>query len=711
MATQVATAPPVRTARPVMGAAAVLLAGALVAVVVGAVVGGAAEALPLLDPGPLVRWGVLVARTVMDLASATTVGLLVLAAFLTPETTRTNRRIDATRLAAQSAVLWVVAAAISLVTTFASLAGYPLSNPDLPSQFASLVFGIEATSKPAISLFIAAVVAVGAAVVTTRAGMAWMAALSLVSLMPLALAGHSAGSSDHETAVNALAFHLVGVALWVGGLVALALMRPALGRDLGITVARFSTIAGVCYVLVMLSGFQSAWIRIGDLGGLATAYGAIIVGKTVALVLLGVAGWAQRRVMIRRLRESHADTAAFVRLVLTELTVMGVAIGLAVALSRSAPPVPEDGPIATPAERLSGFPAPAGPLEGSGWLTTWRIDYLWLTMAVVAVGLYLVGVARLRRRGDAWPIHRPILWTLGWALFVYAACGAPGVYGRVQFSVHMVEHMVIAMVVPLLLVPAAPITLALRTITARKDRTWGPREVILQITHSRALQVLANPVVAAGVFFFSLAIFYYSPLFNLGLSTHTGHILMVLHFLTSGYLFTWALVGIDPGPKRWPPLMLLVILFATISFHAFFGVVLTGSSSLLAPEFFGQLDISWITDAVADQQRGGAIAWGVGEAPTLVLAMLVTLAWVRTDRAETKRFDRQADRDGNAALAAYNAQLAQRKAAGERVARRDVPLGHGAGQGGAGRGGGARRGEDPGSGDGAGRGDDPEVIS
>ena len=144
-----------------------------------------------------------------------------------------------------------------------------------------------------------------------------------------------------------------------------------------------------------------------------------------------------------------------------------------------------------------------------------------------------------------------MLWVLGWAVLVYAVCGAPGVYGRVLFSMHMVMHMAVAMLVPLLLVPAAPVLLALRALPARPDKTWGPREVVLQVVHSRALRVLANPVVAAALFFFSLAVFYYSPLFELALRTHTGHVLMMAHFLLTGYLFVWALVGIDPGPRQW----------------------------------------------------------------------------------------------------------------------------------------------------------------
>ena len=647
-----------------------VLAGVALATVLGAaLVGGAAAAPALGDPGPVVRWGGLLVRVLHDLAAASTVGLLLVAAFLAPETTQTNRRVTATRAASATAAVWALSGFVGLLFTFAGLAGIPLSAQGFFTQFTTFVWELEITRVAVISLVLAAVVAAGAAVARTRVAMAWLSALSVVAVLPLALAGHAAGAANHDTAVNALALHLVGVVVWLGGLVALAVMRPQLGSDLGVTVQRYSTLALWAFVAVALSGVQSAWLRLGGLDGLATSYGLLVALKVAALAALGYAGWRQRRTMAHRLLDRAGDTAAFARLVVGELAVMGFAVGVAVALARSAPPVPET-PLAepTPAEVLTGYVAP-GPLTGAAWFTTWRPDWLWLTLAVVMAGLYVAGWLRLRRRGDSWPVARVILWVLGWAAFVFATSGGPGVYGRVLFSAHMVMHMIVAMIVPLLLVPAAPLTLALRALPSRPDKTWGPRELILQVVHSRYLGALANPVVAAALFFFSLAIFYYSPLFELALRTHTGHVAMMVHFLLSGYLFVWVLIGIDPGPQRWSPLLLIVILFATMAFHAFFGVVMTSGTELLAADFFPRLDLPWGPDPLADQQRAGAIAWGVGEAPTLALAMLVAVAWVRSDRAEARRRDRQADRDGDAELAAYNAQLAQRRAAHEQTER------------------------------------------
>ena len=140
-----------------------------------------------------------------------------------------------------------------------------------------------------ISLGLAAVVAAGAAVASSRPAMAWLAALSVFAVLPLALAA-AAGAANHDTAVNTLAVHLVGVTLWLGGLLALAVMRPQLGSDLGVTVQRYSTLALWSFVAVAVSGVLNAALRLGGLAGLDTAYGLLVVAKVLALVGLGMGG-------------------------------------------------------------------------------------------------------------------------------------------------------------------------------------------------------------------------------------------------------------------------------------------------------------------------------------------------------------------------------------------------------------------------------------
>jgi cytochrome c oxidase assembly factor CtaG/putative copper export protein len=633
---------------------------AVVAVVIPAGLLGGAFAAPvagLPDVGVLVRWGLPMVRAIHDLAAASTIGLLVVAAMIIPEARHTSRRITAARYACACGVVWVVAGLVGLVFSFASISGTTLSDPSFVAQFQTFVFTLDFLRVAAISFAMALVVTMGAAVVRRRSGMLALAALSILAILPLSLAGHASSPVNHDVAVDSLALHLVSAVLWVGGLLALAMLRPLLGTGLAVSVQRYSTLAGWCFVAVAVSGMVNAWIRIGSIGNLGSSYGALVILKVVALLILGLLGWRQRSRVVDRITADPLAGRLFGRLALLELVVMGAAFALGAALSRSAPPGALVPVSANPAYALTGYPAPAGPLAASGWFTIWRIDWLWLAVAVIAVGLYLVGAARMRARGDSWPVARTIGWVLGWAIFVWATCGAPGVYGRVLFSLDMVMHMTVFMVAPILMVLAAPVTLALRTAAPRRDNTLGPRELLLVLVRSRFLAVIGNPIVAAVIFFGTLIVFYYSPLFELALRTHTGHVLMTLAFLMAGYLFAWVLVGIDPGPRRWPPWLLLIILFGTISFHAFFGVALTSGTTLLAPTFFSGLHLPWTVDLLADQRTGGAVGWGIDVLPTLVLALLVTLAWLRSDSAESTRLDRQADRDDDAELKAYNAHL------------------------------------------------------
>jgi putative copper resistance protein D len=651
-----------------------LAAVAVVAVVIPAGLLGGAFVPPVAgmpDVGAVVRWGLPVVRTIHDLAAASTVGLLVMAAMIIPEARNTSRRIIAARYACACGVAWVVAGLVGLVFSFANLSGTKLSDPAFGAQLQTFVFQLEFLRVAAISSVMALVVTIGAGVVRRRSGMCALAALSILAILPLSYAGHAADAAGHDTAVSSLALHLVSAVLWVGGLLALAMLRPLLGTGLAVSVRRYSALAGCCFAAVAVSGVSGAWIRLGSIGNLASGYGALVILKVVALVTLGLLGWLQRSRVVDRIASDPLAARLFGRLVLVELVVMGAAFGLGTALSGSAPPG-SGVPVvrADQASVLTGYSAPDGPIAAGGWFTVWRLDWLWFAVAALAVTLYLLGVRRLRARGDSWPVARTIGWVLGWAIFVWATCGAPGVYGRVLFSVHMVMHMTVSMAAPILMVLAAPVTLALRTLMPRHDDTLGPRELLLALVHSRYLAVLGNPVVAAVIFFGSLIAFYFSPLFELALRTHTGHVLMTTHFLLAGYLFAWVLVGVDPGPRRWPPVLLLVILFGTISFHAFFGVALTSGSTLLAPTYYQGLHLPWVVDQLADQRAGGAVAWGIGELPTVILALLVTLAWVRTDGAESKRLDRKADRDDDAELKAYNVHLSSlsgRPAPGERT--------------------------------------------
>ena len=132
---------------------------------------------------------------------------------------------------------------------------------------------------------------------------------------------------------------------------------------------------------------------------------------------------------------------------------------------------------------------------------------------------------------------------------------------------------------------------------------------------------------------------------------------MNLHFLLVGLLFFWPLVGVDPAPRRWPPAARLGIVFASVPFHAFFGVALMSDNTVIGGAFYRALALPWVTDPLADQKLGGGLAWASGEIPLLLVLIALLVQWSRQDERTARRDDRRADADGDADLVAYNAML------------------------------------------------------
>ncbi|NHN56702.1 bifunctional copper resistance protein CopD/cytochrome c oxidase assembly protein [Calidifontibacter sp. DB0510] len=645
------------SSRAIAGAA---LAIGVVVCLVTLAANGAAAALLLADPGPIVRWGQPLVRTVHDLAAALTIGALLVGGFLVPEAARTDRRARCARLARWAALIWGVAGLVGGLFAYALVAGQPLGSSGFWSGWWDGTWQLEVLRAPAITSLAALALAAWLAVRPDRGGMAWAFFGGLLALYPLALTGHAAGSTDHETAVDSLLLHLGAVTVWAGGLAAIMLLWRHLGKGAAITVQRFSKVATWCYPIVGLSGLLQATLRLDDWAALGSAYGVVLLLKVVAFVVLGAIAWEHRRRFVARLAESEPKRAAFARLAFVEVLVMAVAIGLATALARSAPD--EAPPItgADPAFDLTGYPTPA-PITPERYAFGWQPQWLMTTLAVVAVGVYLGWVLRLRRRGDHWPVIRTISWVVGWVIFAWMVSGGPAIYGRVMFSAHMGQHMVISMLVPIFLVRGGVVTLMTRAVPKRTDHTLGPREIVLGLVHSRPMAVLSNPVISAVIVLGTLIAFYYTPWFEFSLRTHTGHLSMIVHFLLSGYLYAGSLVGIDPGPAKWAPPVRMLVLLVTIAFHAFFGVAMMTGTALLGGEFFTLVQLPWVPDPLVDQQRAGTVAWGAGELPTLMLAMLLAAEWYRRDQADARRSARQADRDDDAELRAYNDYLASRR--------------------------------------------------
>jgi putative membrane protein len=285
-------------------------------------------------------------------------------------------------------------------------------------------------------------------------------------------------------------------------------------------------------------------------------------------------------------------------------------------------------------------------------------DPFFLIGSLVGLGLYAWGVVRLRRRGDGWPVHRTLLFTLGVLSVALVMCTKLNDYGMVMFSVHMVQHMVISMLSPILLLLGAPVTLALRALpVAGRGNRKGPREWLLALLQSRFMRIVTHPAFTIPLFIASLYGLYFSPLFDFLMESRTGHLAMMVHFLAVGLVFFWPIMGVDPGPHRPGYVMRMLELFAGMPFHAFFGIALMMATEPMVTTYKNP-PASLAIDALADQSAAGGIAWAFSEIPSVLVLIALVFQWYRSEQRIARRSDRAADRDGDKELQAYNAYLA-----------------------------------------------------
>jgi putative membrane protein len=274
--------------------------------------------------------------------------------------------------------------------------------------------------------------------------------------------------------------------------------------------------------------------------------------------------------------------------------------------------------------------------------------WLALGLLVVAFG-YLYGVYVLRRRGNHWPVTRTLFFLLP-GVGGIAAVTQTGIaaYDTTLLSAHMVQHMVLSMVSPIFLALGAPLTLALRTLPP------GPRRALLAVVHSRVARVLANPLVAFGLFVATPFALYFSGLYRLTVEDPLVHQLVHVHFIAVGCLFFWPLLGIDPLPGRWPYPARALLMFLSTPFHAILGLTIMQSQKLLGGNWYPSLGLSWL-DPAADQNLAGGILWAGGELVSVTMLAVLVVQWMRAADREAARVDRQLDREEEAARAAPGA--------------------------------------------------------
>jgi putative copper resistance protein D len=284
--------------------------------------------------------GTSVTRSGMDVAGVACVGLTLLALLLPSarhvpgSALRDLERVRATadRALVPLAGAWLVLVLVGTMFRTADAFGRPLgrlSAGEIGSYVTELAGGrgLVLTALCTAALLACAVLRLrDRALVQVRVPLV----AALLGLVTPAVTGHAGTHPDHELAIMTIGVHVVGAALWAGGLGAVLVLVARHRALLDAVLPRYSRLAGWCLAAVALTGLLTAVVRLGTWDALlGTRYGALVLAKTACLVLLGLLGALHRRRLA-------AGRAPVLRWAGAEVAVMAATLGIAAALSQSA---------------------------------------------------------------------------------------------------------------------------------------------------------------------------------------------------------------------------------------------------------------------------------------------------------------------------------------------------------------------------------------
>lgn len=613
-----------------------LAVAAVAAVLTGALLAAFASRVGLLyqlpGMGVIVDFGLPAARVLAFGAAAVTVANLLLATVLAPgepDGTVSADGVTGLRAAAGWAGLQALA---SLVVVFLTVAENTTVPPVELLSRPTVLFSGTTMLQPATGWAVCAVLAllVGTLAARTRswpgaAGLLALVFAGLSAVTPTAITD-AAGSLD--LARDAVTIHGLGAVLWIGSTVAVAVHAGRSGAERLVVLRRHNLIATGSLLLVGGSGILLAALTLDPTEVLSTGYGLLVLATVAVLVVLA----ALRRRMLAAFATSTTPAATPAgtttrtpRLVVLELLVLACAACLGTGLTRL---LPLDDPDRAAGRLLFliGYELPAH-LNAVDLLVRWRWDLLFGTTAVLAGAGYLLALRRLRRSGGRWPRRRTAAWLAGCATVVLATCSGIGTYAPAVFSVHMVQHTLLATFAPVLLVLGHGVTLTLRVAGER----GGSR--LTALLDAPVVRLLRHLVVAWAAVAATMFGLYPTGLFAELAQDHWAHPVLNLAFLGTGLALFWPVLGRSLGERNLPPIGRIVLVFAVMSLHAAFSAWLLSRAVPVAEPFYSTLQLPFVPDLLADQRRGAILAWILGELPVILAVLALVRRWARTEDA------------------------------------------------------------------------------
>ncbi|HEX9030204.1 MAG TPA: cytochrome c oxidase assembly protein [Streptosporangiaceae bacterium] len=269
-----------------------------------------------------------------------------------------------------------------------------------------------------------------------------------------------------------------------------------------------------------------------------------------------------------------------------------------------------------------------------GWqavLTQWQAAPAVTVGVVAAAALYLWGVVRVARRHPArpWPAWRTAMFLAGLAVVVLALQSGLGSYDDVLFWDHMIQHLMLVMVAPPLLIVGQPITLLLHA-SRNPLHTWVKR-----VLRSPVASFLTWPVNGFAAYAAAIVVLHLTGAANLTARNQAAHQAEHLVFLVVGYLFFLPLVGSEPIRWRLSYPARLLLLFLVMPVDTFTGLLL-GYGNRGTPGLPAGPRPSWASSAVADLHAGGAVMWVAGDGIMFALMMVVFWMWSTDSRSSVR---------------------------------------------------------------------------
>ena len=265
------------------------------------------------------------------------------------------------------------------------------------------------------------------------------------------------------------------------------------------------------------------------------------------------------------------------------------------------------------------------PFSWSEAATNWQFAPVVTAFTVVLAALYLWGALRVRRRHPRrpWPLYRTIPFLLGLLVINLATQSGIGTYDDTLFWDHMIQHLMLIMSAPPLLVVGSPVTLLLHA-SRNPLHTW-----VKKIVRSRPVQWLTFPAVGVAAYAAVIVGTHLTSFMNLVIEHDAVHESEHVLYLIVGYLYFLPLIGNEPIRWKVSYPVRLFLLFIAMPVDAFTGVVL---GSYQTDPFVAMEPRSWGPSPVNDLHQGGAVMWVGGAAIMFVLIMVTFFRWTRETR-------------------------------------------------------------------------------